>query len=224
MAARQTIAESDLSALFRDMDEAYLRPRSDKVRKAKRRADRLIEELDRGRAWMYKVLRVHDHGSLSRGTALRHFKDLDRLIELDPVALRTLAGQPRSARDTIRRMTQHIADRRSGLVSMGAMTVRSQDHSVGIEYPGSGMQIDLVPAVTLEGDLYIPEQGTGNWILTDPAGTAARLQKAKKRAPHAGIAIRLLKGWKRARGRNAPIPSFAVETWVVDTVLGEPLL
>ena len=223
MAGRYAAAESALSTVLREVDEAFLRPRPEAVREAKRRADRLIDELDRGRAWMYSVLNVHDHGSLSRGTGLRHFNDLDRLIELDPVALHTRSGQFRSARDTIRRMAKHISERRAGLVTMGSISVRAQDHSVGIEYPGSGLRIDLVPAIRLRGDFYIPELGTGDWIPTDPVATTARLRQAKAAAPHAGIAIRLLKGWARARGRNAPIPSFALETWVVDQVLLQPL-
>lgn len=223
MAGRFASTESALSAILREVDEGNLRPHPEAVREAKLRADKLIDELHRGRGWMYRVLRVHDHGSLSRGTALRYFNDLDRLVELDPVALRTRDGQFRTARDTIRRMAQHIEDRRAGMVNMGAMSVRPQDHSVGIEYPGSGLRIDLVPAVRSEGALYIPEQGTGDWILTDPAATAARLERAKVAAPSAGIAVRLLKGWARARGRNAPIPSFAIETWVVDRVFRGPL-
>jgi hypothetical protein len=222
MAGRFTPAESALSDVLRQVDEAFLRPQAEVVADAKRRADRLVQELDQGRAWMYRVLRVHEHGSLSRGTALRHFNDLDRLIELDPVALHTRSGQFRSARDTIRRMAKHISDRRAGLVTMGAITVRAQEHSVGIQYLGSGLRIDLVPAVTIQGSVYIPEQGTGNWIRTDPAATAERLGRAKRAAQHADIAIRLLKGWARARGRNAPIASFAVETWVVDAVLTRP--
>ena len=222
MAGRYAAAESPLSTVLREVDEAFLRPRPEAVREAKRRADRLIEELDRGRAWMYSVLNVYDHGSLSRGTGLRHFNDLDRLIELDPVALRTRGGRFRSARDTIRRMAKHIAKRRAGLISMGTISVRAQDHSVGIDYPGSGLRIDLVPALRLRGNFHIPEQGTGKWIQTDPVATTARLRQAKAAAPHAGIAIRLLKGWARARGRNAPIPSFALETWVVDQVLSRP--
>ncbi|MCB9735995.1 MAG: hypothetical protein H6745_25695 [Deltaproteobacteria bacterium] len=34
------------------------------------------------------------------------------------------------------------------------------------------------------------------------------------------VAVRLLKGWRRARGRNAPIGSFALETAVVNRVIG----
>ncbi|MBL8618797.1 MAG: nucleotidyltransferase [Deltaproteobacteria bacterium] len=222
MARRGTAAESALAVVLQKVDEAYLWPQPEAVADAKQRADRLIRELDQGRAWMFQVLRVHEHGSLGRGTALRDFKDLDRLIELDPLALHTRSGQFRSARDTIRRMAKHIADRRAGLVTMGAITVRAQDHSVGIWYPGSELRIDLVPAVTSQGAVYIPELGTGDWIRTDPAATAARLGRAKRAAPHTDTAVRLLKGWARARGRNAPIASFAVETWVVDAVLKRP--
>ena len=68
----------------------------------------------------------------------------------------------------------------------------------------------------------IPERDTGEWLQADPAGTAARLKRAKAVAPHAGVVIRLLTGWARARGHNAPIGSFAIETLVVNAMLERP--
>ena len=211
-----------LETVLRQVDERYLRPQPAAIREAKARADRLVTELHRGRAWMYQVVQVHDHGSVSRGTAIRYFNDLDRLVELDPDALRTRSGRFRSAQDTIGRMATHIRTRWGGLVALGNITVRAQDHSVGVWYPGSDLRIDLVPAIFDQGELLIPERGTRRWIVTHPGKTSARLARAKRAAPHAGIAIRLLKGWARARGRNAPIPSFAIEALVVDQAVSRP--
>jgi hypothetical protein len=214
------LAESLLSQVLRDIDESYLRPEPGEVAEAERRADTLVTEIDLGRAQMFRVASVYKHGSLSRGTGIRSFRDLDRLVELDPRALVTQRGAPRSAADTIGRMAAYIEDRRRGLIAIGGMWVRRQDHSVGIEYP-SGLRIDLVPAIKEKDRLLIPERASGRWIPTDPGATLGRLEQAKRRVRHVGIAIRLLKGWKRARGRNAPISSFALETWAVERALGQ---
>ncbi len=214
--------DDGVELLLRELESGCLRPQAEAVAEAKRRADRLIQELHLGDATMFKVLGIHDHGSLSRGTGIRHFNDLDRLVELDGETLRTRTGTPRTARDTISRMARYISQRRGGLISLGSIEVRTQDHSVGILYPQRKLRLDLVPGVLQGGQLYIPERGTQQWIPTNPALTARRLQEAKAAAPHTGIAIRLLKGWSRARGRNAPIPSFAIETLVVDMVHHRP--
>ncbi len=214
-------ADSPLAAVLRATDEE-LRPDAAEVAEAEGRANRLIAELHRGGAWMYRVVEIIDHGSMSRGTALRGFRDLDKLVVLDPQALLTTRGTPRTPRDTIQRMAGAIESRRQGLVNQGTIVVRAQDHSVGVEYPATGFRIDLVPAVREQGRLLIPEHGSDRWIPTDPATTKSRLTRAKQLAPHAGIVVRLLKGWRRARGQHAPLRSFAVETLVVDAVLSRP--
>ncbi|HND34011.1 MAG TPA: hypothetical protein PLA94_28620, partial [Myxococcota bacterium] len=72
--------ESTRSSILRQVDTKHLHPKAEDVRRAKQRADLLIQELHEGNAWMYKVEEVIDHGSLSRGTGLGHFRDLDRLV------------------------------------------------------------------------------------------------------------------------------------------------
>jgi hypothetical protein len=214
-------AESALSSLLREIDLDHLRPSSAAVAEAKERAIRLVNELHRGPAWMFEVCDHGLFGSVSRGTALNRFNDLDWRVELDSEALRTSKGLERSARDTIRRLATAIRARRAGLVSLGHMEVRSQNHSVGVIYPS--LRIDLVPVIRHQGSLYIPERETGNWKPTDPEESARRLKAAKAHAPHAGVAVRLLKAWRRARGTGAPISSFALETWVVNQTLEEVL-
>ena len=213
--------ETALAGLLREIDHTHLRPSPEQVAVAKDRATRLVEELHRGPAWMFTVRKHGPHGSVSRRTALNQFNDLDWKVELDPDALRTTQGQDRSAKDTISRLASAIRARRAGLVALEVMSVRPQNHSVGVGY--HHLRIDLVPLIRHRGTLYIPERETGDWIATDPEQTADRLIAAKARVPHAGIAVRLRKAWRRARGRGAPIASFALETWVVDTALRESL-
>lgn len=214
-------ATDPLSAVLTEV-EAELRPSVRRVRDAENRAQRLIDELHRGGAWMYEVKEVLSHGSISRGTGLRHFKDLDKLIVLDAEALRTRRGAMRTPRDTISRMSRAIEDRRAGLVGLGSISIRSQDHSVGIRYR-SGVRIDLVPAIRAGQRLLIPESGSNEWLRTNPAETAGLLQRAERRLPHAPAGVRLAKGWARARGHHAPLPGYAIETLVVASALREML-
>ena len=209
--------ESTRSSILRQVDTKHLHPKAEDVRRAKQRADLLIQELHEGNAWMYKVEEVIDHGSLSRGTGLGHFRDLDRLVVLNREHLRTIQQNDRSPRDTISRMTRSISARRAGLIAMDYLRVWSQDHSVGVYYPGSGIKLDLVPALRNGSGFLIPERTTDSWIATDPARTEQRLLAAFQRCKHIRIAIRLLKGWSRARGKL--MPSYAIETFLVDRVL-----
>lgn len=209
-----------LDGLLRQVDLA-LRPDAAAVHEAKRRASALIDELHRGRAWMFNVVEVREHGSLSRGTAIRGFRDIDYLVVLDPEALATQRGAERSPRDTITRMADSIRQRRAGLVRIGGMNVRAQDHSVGVLYPQAHFRIDLVPAVRDRHALRVPERGSDRWIHSDPEQSRVLLESARRRNPHVGIAVRLLKGWRRARGSRVPLPSFALETLLVAAGNGE---
>lgn len=211
-----------LEQLLRKVEEGFLRPDGRRVAEAKDRARRLIAALDAAPdAWMYRVLRDEHHGSLSRGTGIRDFKDVDFLVVLSRSALKTSAGGDRSPRDTVHRMARRLERSRQGLVTMGHVEVRPQDHSVGVTYPASGYRIDLVPALVSGGYGWrlVPEKSTNAWVRSNPSKHVEILDQAKARSPGALIAIRLLKGWSRARGYNAPLPSFAIECLVIQRVL-----
>lgn len=213
-----------ISDVLRDVARE-LEPDPGAIAEATRRARSLADELHRCDAEMFRVEKCSDHGSVHRGTCIRGFADLDVLVELDPEALKTANGDERSPSDTISRMARALQKRRGGLVALGSVSIRKQDHSVGVLYGGrNGFRIDLVPAIRQPfGRLKIPERGSGRWIIAQPARTLGRLQEARACEPDTVAAIRLLKGWRRARGRNAPIPSFGIETMVVGAVLGGQL-
>jgi hypothetical protein len=212
-------AETPLAAILREVEQTCLRPHPAEVAEAHVRADRLIEELSDSHAWMFEVDEVIDHGSLSRGTGLRSFKDIDKLVILNSTALLTTRGQLRSPSDTVTRMARTIAHRRGGLVALGAILVRRQTHSVGIVYLSTGFRIDLVPALKTEDGLLIPDRRNDSWITTYPEAYRLRLERAEEKTPHTRAAIGLLKGWSRARGRNVPLSSFAIETLIVEDAL-----
>jgi hypothetical protein len=90
-----------------------------------------------------------------------------------------------------------------------------------VVYPKSGLRVDLVPGLRRRGKLLIPERGTGEWISTRPDKAYDRVRSATEAAPDTISAVRLLKSWSRARGNGSALPSFAIETYVVDLMLRE---
>jgi hypothetical protein len=91
--------------------------------------------------------------------------------------------------------------------------VRAQDHSVGVKYPGSQLRVDLVPALRTkeQGRYKIPSKAADAWIDTRPHLLKRAISVAENKNPHVRGAIRLLKGWRRARGKAMQIPSYAIE-------------
>ncbi len=203
----------NLSDLLEDMEEE-LRPEADRVVEAERRARTLIADLHRKEdAWMFEVVDEVPHGSHARDTAIVGFKDIDYLVVLNPTALNKLDGTERSARDTVARLARMIRERRGGLVAQGTIEVRSQEHSVGVKYPGTRLRVDLVPALRTQqhGCFLIPNRATDEWMETRPYLLKGRLTRAEGENAHVKKAIRLVKGWRRARGKAMQIPSYAVE-------------
>lgn len=192
---------------------ADLTPGEDRIQMAKYRGEHLIADLDR-HSDRFSVRRIRPFGSVHRGTALAHFGDIDYLIPIDERQLSTRRGERRSPGHTIGELADWVEHCRAGVVAMGTARVRRQKHSVGLEYPGTNLRIDLVPALITRGrgrDIYlIPSREHGRWIKTRIDLIEGLVSSAP---PRVLDAIRLLKGWKRARGpgRGFSLPSYAVE-------------
>jgi hypothetical protein len=209
-----------MKRLLREIERA-LRPAPGRVAEARGRAKRLCAEVSTGTN-PFAILRTLEHGSQARGTALAGFEDLDLLLVLDPRVLRTTRGTERTAGDTVRRLGDVVEARRLGMVNSGNLVVRRQTHSVGADYPKSGIRIDLVPAIDRgRGRFSIPSRDAGEWIDTRPGRIGKRLARAEAARPGSAAAVRLLKGWRRARGgkRLLGLPGYAIETLVVDAAL-----
>lgn len=191
-----------------------LLPEPDRVAEAKRRALTLIKDLHNlERAWMFEVEDAIPHGSHARDTAIVGFKDIDYLVVLNPDSLRTANGEMRTAADTVQRLARILRQRRGGLVAQGTIEVRAQEHSVGVKYPTVGLRVDLVPALRTNerGCFLIPDRTAGEWIETRPHRLKGRITRAEGVNAQVRTAIRLVKGWRRARGKAMQIPSYAVE-------------
>lgn len=202
-----------LDELLLAMDRELL-PEPERVQEAHQRARTLIRDLNRMEtAWMFEVDSATPHGSHARETAIVGFKDIDYLVVLNEAALRTTGGTTRTACDAVERLASMLRARRGGLVAQGTIEVRSQRHSVGVKYPGYRMRVDLVPArrTDEQGCYLIPDRTIDDWIQTRPHRLKRWITAAEGRNPHVRPTIRLIKGWRRARGKAMQIPSYAVE-------------
>lgn len=194
---------------------AALTPSTQRISLAEARAATLIRELDKGDNH-FRVLETVPHGSLARGTAIAGFDDIDLLLVLSPSTLRTKAGTQRKPNTTIASLARWLEARRKGHVIQGVVRVRKQNHSVGVIYPNRNLRVDLVPALRARGGRYrIPARSDDEWILTRPRATQEAFERVLRRQPAARAAIRLIKGWKRARGKSKgfSLPSYAIEVY-----------
>jgi hypothetical protein len=216
------MSSADLDSLLDAVDDELL-PEPDRVTEAKARAKKLIADLHKmEKAWMFEVDDAVPHGSHARETAIVDFKDIDYLVVLNQEALLTTDGAERTARDTVGRLASALRARRGGLVAQGTIQVRSQKHSVGVKYPGSRLRVDLVPARRTDerGCFLIPDRSIDRWVETRPHQLKRYVTLAEGTNPNVRAAIRLIKGWRRARGKAMQIPSYAIELllgrWAAD--------
>lgn len=213
----------NLSELLRQIS-AVLQPDPVRVAEARGVAQKLAAAIQRDRSSdMLLVRRVIQHGSISRDTALRHFDDVDVLVEFDEDALATTRGTPRTPSDTIKQLRAAVERQRRLSVHLGDLEVRPQDHSVGVTYINRGYRVDLVPALrSRAGRLRVPERSTGTWVPCHPNKISSLLKVADSRGV-ARPAIRLMKAWRGVLGKErVAIPSYAIELWVIQAVQRMP--
>lgn len=218
-ATRRVKPETALKKRLVGLDDSLV-PEPRRVAVARQRAERLIEELNRGQPPSVEVLEHFEHGSLSRGTGLAGFADIDYIIVLKKSVLTTILGAELTPRAALQKVTAAINSRHGGLRALGYMEARTQEHSVGVSYPQSKLRIDLVPALRVRQDrLRIPHCGSNQWVDTWRDRARKRLEQASSQDPDVVRAVRLLKSWCRARGNRVSLPSYAIELLVVERAL-----
>lgn len=165
------------------------------------------------REQLQQRMSVHDNflsGSYARKTAVRPLNDIDVFLVLTPTPALNADTPPTKVLAEVKRVLEEIYT---------AKVAATQARSINIEFTGTGIAYDVVPAFAKRTDVYtIPDAEASRWIETNPKvhkemSTAANEQAAKKLKP-------LLKAVKHANNRfgNAA-RSFHLEvlTWKVLT-------
>lgn len=154
-------------------------------------------------------------GSYARRTAIRPLHDVDLFIILNEKIHAGLRGPDPSpclvaVRDALAR----------GYPNKQA--ARLQGRSVNIEFSGSGIGYDIVPAFANGPGAYrIPDRDRENWILTNPEVHRQTLVTANQRA--GGKLVPLIKLAKHVNtGLGRPLRSFHLEVMSYEAFSGPP--
>lgn len=140
-------------------------------------------------------------GSYARRTAIRPLHDIDLFIVLDPSV-----HPERSSSACLSKVQGALAR-----AYPNTPALKLQDHSVNIEFSGTGIGFDIVPAFENRVGVYlIPDRGRDAWIETDPEAQSKVLVGANARAgDKLNPLIKMIKRWKDEHG--VPLRSFHLE-------------
>ncbi|MEX1368126.1 MAG: nucleotidyltransferase domain-containing protein [Nannocystaceae bacterium] len=154
-------------------------------------------------------------GSYARNTATRPLNDIDIFLVLRPSQSMGPQSAPSSVLTQVKRALEEIHHGKTAIV---------QSRSVNIEFSGTGIAYDIVPAYLDRDDVYrIPDRDVNDWILTNPRRHKEMSTEANERA---GKMLKpLLKAVKRSnyehRGtdESKPARSFHLEvlSWSILT-------
>lgn len=154
-------------------------------------------------------------GSYGRRTAIRPLHDIDLFLVLNPqfhAGLRGVDPGPClvAVRDALARAYPN------------KQAARLQGRSVNIEFSGSGIGYDIVPAFSNGTDAYlIPDRTRQSWIRTNPEIHRQKLVAANQRA--GGKLVPLVKLAKHVNaGLGRPLASFHLEVMSYEAFSGSP--
>ncbi|MDC0744816.1 CBASS oligonucleotide cyclase [Polyangium mundeleinium] len=144
-------------------------------------------------------------GSYARRTAIRPLNDIDIFLVLDrrhhgDVDMRTA---PESC---LQKLSRALV---AAYTNKDKPTI--QGRSVHIEFTGTGIGYDVVPAFVVSGDMYmIPDRNRRSWINTNPEVHKQSLVNANARAGgKLNPLVKAAKRWNRQQGE--PMRSFHLE-------------
>ncbi|MEY3213838.1 MAG: hypothetical protein RIT28_4319 [Pseudomonadota bacterium] len=175
---------------------------------ARDQRDRVLEGVKK----RLSIKSVFISGSFGRLTSVRPLHDIDLFLELEP----SVHGGPRAVtpKALLEQVKRAVEEMNPG------KTAKLQSRSVNIEFTGTGIGYDLVPAFR-ESDSFYLITDEGGWKRTNPRVHKERTKAAHERAGGMGLGlIRGLKGWNNRNGKN--IKSFHLELMIIDLLTAKP--
>lgn len=155
-------------------------------------------------------------GSFKRRTAIRPLNDIDLFVVFDPDAEEELRAAPPM---TILKKVLDVLDDAYPTKEKP----KAQSRSVNVEFAGTGLSFDVVPAFPDGVNGYvIPDREAGAWIRTNPRvhkahATAANEASGKKAKP----IVKALKSWN-SRQPDKLVRSFHLELMVYEALPSNP--
>lgn len=169
------------------------------------------------REQIQKKMEVVDNflsGSYGRRTAIRPLNDIDIFV------VRKSATGPGARYVTPSEMIAEMKVTLEGIYPGKKATVSAR--AVNMEFLGSGIAYDVVPAFAAEADVYlIPDVEKNEWVRTNPKIHQAKSTEANLRAK--GKLIPLLKAVKHANNQHGRLArSFHLEVLSWQVVTADP--
>lgn len=156
-------------------------------------------------------------GSYSRSTAVGEIKDVDCLVL---VGEEHLARTPNAVLLELGRVLRDYPG--------STLETRGQRRSVRLSLIDDDIEMDLVPAVAVDGltsALRVPDRPQAEWICSHPLGYAERLSAVN--AEHGGkviTLIKMVKAWRDAQMGTRRPKSYVLEVMVLHAVESGELL
>jgi hypothetical protein len=142
-------------------------------------------------------------GSYGRNTAIRPLHDIDLFLIFTGGG----GGQGQLPEEFLSRVKQALE------VEFPGKKARLQNRSVNIEFTGTGIGFDVVPAIEdpqQRGLYHIPDRGRREWITSNPRRHQAMCDAANERANNKlKPLIKAIKRWNHLQGKL--VPSFLLE-------------
>lgn len=154
-------------------------------------------------------------GSLAKGSALSNLNDID-------VAVYMVAEENLSEKQMIDWLYQRLLE---AYPNLNKDQIKPWDHSVRIEFRGTGLDVECVPILSRSPDNdwgYVYSKDTGEKTLTNIPLQINFLQKRKEKQPNDFIqSIRLIKWWIRMqKDKN---PEFRFKSMMVELICSKLL-
>jgi hypothetical protein len=154
------------------------------------------------------VERVFASGSLARGSQIDPIHDVDMVVVFDATEHLDWGTAGSSANDALQEVREQVHERlhhESGTVAQAVRRVDVKNHSLKcfLDDPEeeNAFTVDLVPAITLDDHLLIPEVASERWVHSDPEylirAVAARHADWRRFVP----LVRILKRWNCDHGK-----------------------
>jgi hypothetical protein len=170
-------------------------------REAKRQERNVFEAMRRHLGPRESIL----SGSYGRNTAIRPLHDIDLFLIF--TASTSGTGKAVGPEEFLKRVKQALEQEFPG------KQARLQNRSVNIEFSGTGIGFDVVPALEdpqRPGIYWIPDLRKGEWIQSNPRKHIEACDAANARAmQRLKPLIKATKRWNQLQGK--PVPSFLLE-------------
>lgn len=155
-------------------------------------------------------------GSYARSTAVRPLNDVDIFLVLSPSAQCDPARHsPAQALAVVKQALERIYE---------GKVARRQNRSVNIEFTGTGVAYDVVPAFARQAEEFvIPDFRAGAWIRTNPGRHKELSVMHNERAGgELKPLTKALKHWNRRLPENVQLRSFLLEVMAWDVLRARP--